>query len=265
MSRIIFDYGVQDFEYDIDVIQNLLDVIYDIEKTMFREDLKKDIVVKYTERQGPMCLFEDFSNPLMQRILLSAREHYWAQYAYQFSHELCHLHIKSHKTYLVKSYKFSFFEEALCWLCSICVLFKLSLYKGKMLTDLKSFQWGFEKYKCYVLDASLDQPINFPSWTEENWEFLQYDFCCNYEDDNSRMRARIVATAMSEHANSNVFWEACKYITQSPKIQTAKTFAQFFEIWLSCVPLEIADVVRRIKKTCLGSSNKAYTTATAYD
>ena len=57
------------------------------------------------------------------QIRLSARDRYWSQYVYQFSHELCHVltGFDAHK-----EHKHRWFEESLCALASLFVLHRLA-------------------------------------------------------------------------------------------------------------------------------------------
>ncbi len=69
-------------------------------------------------------------NPLLNRseivdyIYLSAHDMHWAQYSYQFSHELCHFIIDS--DWFESESKFGWFEEAICEMASIFVMRAMS-------------------------------------------------------------------------------------------------------------------------------------------
>ena len=57
------------------------------------------------------------------QVRLSARDRYWSQYVYQFSHELCHV-MTNFDVY--KEHKHRWFEESLCALASLFVLHRLA-------------------------------------------------------------------------------------------------------------------------------------------
>ena len=59
--------------------------------------------------------------PYQMRI--SARDTYWCQYVYQFSHELCHVMTNFDRH---KEHKHNWFEESLCELASLFVLHRLA-------------------------------------------------------------------------------------------------------------------------------------------
>ena len=57
------------------------------------------------------------------QIYLSARDSYWSQYVYQFSHELCHILTNSDRA---RSHRHKWFEESLSELSSLFVLYRLA-------------------------------------------------------------------------------------------------------------------------------------------
>ena len=56
-------------------------------------------------------------------VRLSARDTYWSQYVYQFSHELCHVLVNFDR---VRHHRHKWFEESLCALASLFVLHRLA-------------------------------------------------------------------------------------------------------------------------------------------
>jgi len=78
----------------------------------------KDVIVKSSD-----FYYETLNNPKMIKgdifniIYLSAKDQYWAKYAYQFAHEYCHHLID--KDFPPEHDQFGWFEETLCELASI--------------------------------------------------------------------------------------------------------------------------------------------------
>ena len=64
-----------------------------------------------------------FDDQRPYQVRLNARDRYWSQYVYQFSHELCHVmtNFDAHK-----EHKHRWFEESLCALASLFVLHRLA-------------------------------------------------------------------------------------------------------------------------------------------
>ena len=69
--------------------------------------------------QSPRVFFDH--SPYQIRI--SARDTYWCQYVYQFSHELCHVMTGFDRN---REHKHKWFEESLCELASLFVLHQLA-------------------------------------------------------------------------------------------------------------------------------------------
>ena len=70
-----------------------------------------------------------FDDQRPYQIRLSARDRYWSQYVYQFSHELCHVMTNFDRH---KRHNHRWFEESLCELASLFVLHRLAeLWKEK--------------------------------------------------------------------------------------------------------------------------------------
>ena len=64
-----------------------------------------------------------FDDQRPYQIRLSARDRYWSQYVYQFSHELCHVLTNFDRH---KGHKHRWFDETLCELASLFVLHRLA-------------------------------------------------------------------------------------------------------------------------------------------
>lgn len=64
-----------------------------------------------------------FNDRRPYQIRLSARDRYWSQYVYQFSHELCHVLTNFDRH---RGHKHRWFDETLCELASLFVLHRLA-------------------------------------------------------------------------------------------------------------------------------------------
>ena len=68
--------------------------------------------------QPPLTVFDRRPH----EVLLNARSRYWSQYAYQFSHELCHI-LTGHDRY--RKHRYRWFDESICELASLYTLYRL--------------------------------------------------------------------------------------------------------------------------------------------
>jgi hypothetical protein len=84
------------------------------------------LVIKHSEK-GPLTLYQ--KGPKGEyRILLSARDQRWAQYAYQFSHELCHvLSNYDHSETNNRARSNQWFEEAVCEAAALFTLGRMAI------------------------------------------------------------------------------------------------------------------------------------------
>ena len=90
----------------------------------FRDLPKGNIVVRATPHPDnpPETLFR-LSEEEPFTILLSARDRHWSQFAYQFSHELCHVLSEYER---LRNCRNNWFHEALCELASIFTIRRMA-------------------------------------------------------------------------------------------------------------------------------------------
>ena len=105
-------------------IETLLSDVASHIARLLRESVDETIVVATTPstNDGPITLYR-LSPQCPYQILLQTRDRKWAQYAYQFSHEFCH--VLSNYEALQGSLN-GWFHEALCELASLFTLRQMS-------------------------------------------------------------------------------------------------------------------------------------------
>jgi hypothetical protein len=78
-------------------------------------------LIEVEENGGPITLFQ--RGPAGEiRVKLDTGRRLWAQHAFQFAHELCHVHCR----YDDDKHRNKWFEESLCELASLCMLRRMS-------------------------------------------------------------------------------------------------------------------------------------------
>ena len=108
------DWGVTSLRTIGEVIGSARDVLVDA------FGAQPDAAIRVSPWQlDPMAL--DDCRPY--EIRLAARDSYWSQYIYQFSHELCHV-LTGFDRY--REHRHKWFEETLCELASLFTLYQLS-------------------------------------------------------------------------------------------------------------------------------------------
>jgi len=107
-------------------------------------------------------------------IYLSTRDLRWAQYSYQFSHELCHFIIGRRYD---SNDRFGWLEETLCKLASLYTLKKMSVtwQTNPPYLNWKDYADELNNYANDIIFSS-DNNIGMPlfRWLENNLQFLFY-------------------------------------------------------------------------------------------
>ena len=108
-------------------------------------------------------------------IRISARDTYWCQYVYQFSHELCHVMTNFDRH---KEHKHKWFEESLCELASLFVLHRLATiwkeHPPAEIIDAVEFAPHFRAYAYDVgrkISSHLTLATIFQKWLSEAYRF----------------------------------------------------------------------------------------------
>ena len=102
----------------LSAVQAVLESAYGVLVQAFNKHPDAPIQVAWWN-QGPRAFYDH--RPYQIRI--NARDTYWCQYVYQFSHELCHVMTNFDRH---RSHKHKWFEESLCELASLFVLHRLA-------------------------------------------------------------------------------------------------------------------------------------------
>ena len=133
---------------------------------------------------GPIVLFQRGDRGELQ-VRLNTGDTYWAQYAYQFSHEFCHILCN----YDDDPQRNKWFEESLCETASIFTLRRMA---ETWKTDppyphWKDFAGALKKYSDGLLEKDpLPEDIRFVDWYAEHRDHL-------YANGTDRAQNRIVA------------------------------------------------------------------------
>ena len=111
------------------------------------------------------------------QIRISARDTYWCQYVYQFSHELCHVMTNFDRH---RAHKHKWFEESLCELASLFVLHRLADgWKERpppCVFEAEAFAPNFRTY-AEEIEQGHRQPGDgdFRTWLTVNLDRLEKD------------------------------------------------------------------------------------------
>ena len=186
------------------------------------------ILVGQAAKGSPITLYERGTNGEI-RVLLNTRDTFWAQYAYQFGHELCHVLCN----YREADNPQLWFEESLCETASLFVLRRMA---DTWKTDppyhnWKSFAPAFDNYVDERLSntAKLEEQ-SFAEWYRNHRAELE-------KEGTNRALNQVVAVRVllpllqlkPQH------WQALDFVNQwDPKLRP--TFPEYLQDWHDRVP-----------------------------
>ncbi len=177
--------------------------------------------------QDPRAL--DHKRPY--EIRLNARDRYWCQYVYQFSHELCHAMTGFDRH---GKHKHKWFEETLGEMASLFVLYRLATVweetPPRDIVGAKDFASNHRSYaeaiqaKCpEVLDSHL------PEWLARNIEHMETD---RYIRDINRV---VAVSLLGRFREDPSLWEDCASLNRwDPGVDA--TFADYLDSWAASLP-----------------------------
>lgn len=164
------------------------------------------------------------------RIWISARDTYWCQYVYQFSHELCHVLVNFDR---LRDHRHKWFEESICELSALFVLHRLS---GEFRQAPPSEVLGAEEFAPHfatyaeevALSACPARRPELPVWFSKNIHELE-------ERRVDRDLNRIVAVALLDSFLADrSLWRDCGSLNLWDAAAD-RTFADHLDSWAACL------------------------------
>lgn len=204
-------------------------------------DVPRPIIVRFCEQFGPRAL--------MQRgkgnehiILVSASNCCWAQLAFQFAHEYCH--VFSNHTAVPFENSFRWLEESFCETASLYVLLRLG--------DLWQSYPPYPNWSSYAgsLTAYANDRINSTRWFATAADFREWlDSCIDRMKADSVIRELNNVVAVQVLPYFQQFPEAWQAVTQmNTKPNLSGDLDDYFAAWRnSCGPAHyVAGIAKRM-------------------
>ena len=163
------------------------------------------------------------------RVRLTARDTYWSQHVYQFSHELCHVLANFDR---VREHPHKWFEESLCELASLFVLHRLS---GRFrrrpppeVLEAESYAPHFAGYADQVVErVAGPSRADLPAWVAASLPELEADRYLRHLN-------RVVAAALlDDFLADDSLWRDCGLLNRWDAGSDA-SFAAHLESWTRC-------------------------------
>jgi hypothetical protein len=192
LKNIIFflfdnsDWGTANPEINVDLLDS---VITDFYSNLHSRKIKTSPVMVLNSRSS----IPPIDGPMIEKgsthtsIYLDTEDSFWAQYAFQFSHELCHFVID--KEWPPINDRFGWLEEAICELASLYTLSKMSItwQVNPPRPNMSSFSVSLKKYcddRISDPNRNITEPISV--WLIGNLPVL-------YNDRYKRIENSIIA------------------------------------------------------------------------
>ncbi len=185
------------------------------------------ISIRHDAKQGPMVVYGKGAEG-ERRVILNARDRYWSQFAFQFSHEFCHIQCN----YRDGNKANLWFEESLCETASLFVLRRMSeTWKtNPPYANWKSQSVALKEYAEQRLkDTEKLDGLTLSQWYQRNEPEL-------IKTGVNRKKNQVIATALLPLFEKNPeHWEAVSFLNQSDP-QKTMLFRDYIRDWHERVP-----------------------------
>ena len=193
------------------------------------------ILIRYSD-EGPMVIFGRGSGG-ERRVLLNVSGTYWAQFAFQFPHEFCHILCN----YREANNPNLWFEESICEAASLFAMRRMAeTWKtNPPYPNWKSFAVKLSDYAENRIEATKLDQMNLAKWYRQHEETLR-------KNGTDRAKNRVVAVALlGLIEKSPQDWRAVTHLNQWDKGELL-SFEAYLADWYRRVPEQhkpfVADV-----------------------
>lgn len=224
-------------------IQAVLQSVAAVLGPYFPQRTSNRVVVAFGS-EGPRVLFDKSADGAYV-VLLNVQDTRWDQFAYQFSHELCHIfsNYEQRKTG-TKNRDHQWFEESLCEMVSLFTLDRLASRWAQSPPNAhwKDYAPAFREYAGRLLDGQYRQwPVNttIADWYGENQAQLEDD---PYLRDKNAHVARQLLALLDSVPDAI---ETLGYLNLENS-NSDRSFAAYLASWRSSCPEDKRDFVNRI-------------------
>jgi len=225
-------------------IEAVLNSVADALMPSFPDHASARIVVAFSNA-GPRVLQPKTSDGAYQ-VLLNVSDARWDQFAYQFSHELCHIvsnfeHRDIGATPGLRSHQW--FEETLCEVVSVVTLNRLasSWQSSPPRAGWAEYAPAFRRYAERLLASDhrrMPMQMSMASWYRENERSLE-------ADPYVRQKNEAAATALLKLFESNPgSLASLGYL--NAETTTQRSFAAYLASWYDCCPESQRPFVRQL-------------------
>ena len=204
---------------------------------MDREKEKLDAIVVSYGKDGPLVLFRRGKNRAHQ-VRLDTKNRHWAQCAFQFAHEFCHITCNHRNVPNAQMW----FEESMCECASLFALRQMArTWKTKPpYANWKSYAKALDSYAEKRLQkAKLPDRLSLAAWYKRHRLELE-------EKGTERSRNLMIAAQVLPLLERRPErWQALRYINRGDPAEN-KTFERYLAGWHERVPKKHKEFVREV-------------------
>lgn len=164
------------------------------------------------------------------KMYLSARDSYWSQYVYQFSHELCRILTNFDRA---GQHRHKWFEESLCELSSIFVLHRLAETWAESpppgVFKAADFAPNHRKYAEYIeAKYSISSSEDISGWLAENISALETS------SEEHELNGVVAVALLNRFREDSSLWSECGWLNHWDP-EEDDTFREYLDSWSDCL------------------------------
>lgn len=206
----------------LSAIHGVVESAYAVLVEAFEKEPEDIIHVIPWNREYPLVVYD--RRPY--QMYLSARDSYWCQYVYQFSHELCHILTNFDRA---GQHRHKWFEESLCELSSLFVLHRLAENWTESpppgVFEAADFAPNHREYAEHIeAKYSISSSKDISGWFAENISALE-------TSSEERELNGVVAVALLNHfREDSSLWSECGWLNHWDPGEN-DTFPEYLDSW----------------------------------
>lgn len=219
-------------------IEMLLNAIADEMLRHFPGQQLHPITVSHS-RNGPVVLYQKGPGNEYQ-VLLAAKGQHWAEYVYEFSHELFHILAKYEYHARREQVRHQWFEETLCETVSLYMLKRFSLIwnTAPPLPDTNAYAPALQDFTRRALSdphRKLPAGVSFEQWFSRNAPRLA-------STPYMRSANELVASYFLPVLEANEDWRAATFLNVG-ELPREASFREYLVQWYKSTPPPLREVV----------------------
>jgi hypothetical protein len=196
-------------------------------------------VIEVSPKGGPIVLFKRGPNGEIQ-VRLDSGKLLWAQIAFQFAHEFCHIMC----SYKEGDKRNKWFEESVCETASLFALRRMAeTWQTKPpYPKWKDYVPSLNKYAdTRIKEAALPEGKTLAQWYKENADALA-------KEPTDRPRNNVVAGVLLKHFEATPDnWAAIEFLNAEP-LTKDQTFKDYLTAWQKHCPEKRKSFVAELAK-----------------